>query len=60
MLNLLIKFVEVNKKVHGVYDKLGSANIEQHWWGGMVMQYHKHLYPGFKNVIVGMVIIMKL
>lgn len=43
------KVREVNKKVHGVYDKLGSANIEQHWWGGMVMQYHKHLYPGFKK-----------
>lgn len=43
------KVREVNKKVHGVYDKLGSANLEQHWWGGMVMQYHKHLYPGFKK-----------
>ena len=43
------KVREVNKKVHGVYDKLGSANIEQHWLGGMVMQYHKHLYPGFKK-----------
>lgn len=43
------KVREVNKKVHGVYDKLGSANIEQHWWGGTVMQYHKHLYPGFKK-----------
>ena len=43
------KVREVNKKVHGVYDKLGSANIEQHWLGGTVMQYHKHLYPGFKK-----------
>ena len=39
----------VNKKVHGVYDKIGAAKIESQWWGGMVMQYHKHLYPGFKK-----------
>ena len=43
------KVKEVNKKVHGVYDKIGAARIEHHWWGGMVMQYHKHLYPGFKK-----------
>lgn len=43
------KVREVNKKVHGVYDKLGSANLEQFWFGGMLMQYHKHLYPGFKK-----------
>lgn len=29
------------KQIHGVYDKLGSHGIEQHWWGcSMVMQYH--------------------
>ena len=39
--------ISVNKKIHGVYDKLGGARIESEWWGGIVMQYHKHLYPGF-------------
>lgn len=36
----------VNKKIHGVYDKIGAAYIESNWWGGLVMQYHKHIYPG--------------
>jgi len=36
----------INKKIHGVYDKLGAAKIEHHWWGALVMQYRKHLYPG--------------
>lgn len=36
----------VNKKIHGVYDKIGAAKIEAEWWGGLVMQYHKHIYPG--------------
>lgn len=40
------RVVSVNKKIHGVYDKLGAAQIEKYWWGGMVMQYHKHIYPG--------------
>lgn len=38
--------IQVNKKIHGVYDKLGAASIERKWWGSLVMQYHKHLYPG--------------
>ena len=36
----------VNKEIHGVYDKIGAAKIEAEWWGGLVMQYHKHIYPG--------------
>ena len=36
----------VNKQIHGVYDKIGAAKIESEWWGSLVMQYHKHLYPG--------------
>ena len=39
--------ISVNQKIHGIYDKIGAASIEQEWWGGFVMQYHKHLYPGF-------------
>lgn len=40
------KVIQVNKKIHGVYDKIGAARIESEWWGGLVMQYHKHIYPG--------------
>ena len=40
------KTINLNKKIHGVYDKLGAARIEFTWWGSLVMQYHKHLYPG--------------
>ena len=45
--SLVNKIIYVNKKIHGVYDKIGAAQIEKHWWGTLVMQYHKHLYPGF-------------
>ena len=41
------KVIFVNKKIHGVYDKNGTASIENSWWGSLVMQYHKHLYTGF-------------
>ena len=40
------KVISVNKKIHGVYDKIGAATIEKEWWGSLVMQYHKHIYPG--------------
>ena len=40
------KIQQVNTKIHGVYNKLGAAKIESEWWGGLVMQYHKHIYPG--------------
>lgn len=39
----------VNKKIHGVYDKLGGAMLENYFIGGIIMQFHKHLYPGFKK-----------
>lgn len=49
-LDLFGRFVErvrkVNNKIHGVYNKLGAAEIEKTWWGGLVMQYHKHLPMG--------------
>ena len=41
------KVLEVNREIHGVYDKISAARIEAEWWGSLVMQYHKHLYPGF-------------
>ena len=41
------RVISVNKKIHGVYDRMGSAQIEKYWWGALAMQYHKHIYPGF-------------
>ena len=41
------KAISVNKKIHGVYDKLGAARIESMLLGSLAMQYRKHLYPGF-------------
>ncbi len=40
------KAIFVNKKIHGVYDKMGAAQIEKTWWGSLLMQYKKHIYPG--------------
>ena len=40
------KVISVNKLIHGVYDKYGAARLERKWYGSLVMQYHKHLYPG--------------
>lgn len=40
------KVINVNHKIHGIYDKIGAAKIEAEWYGGLVMQYKKHLYPG--------------
>lgn len=40
------RVISVNKKIHGNYGKLDAARLEQEWWGGLVMQYHKHIYPG--------------
>lgn len=44
--NFRNKTFSVNQKIHGVYDKIGAAQIEKYWYGNLVMQYHKHLYPG--------------
>lgn len=46
LVNFKLATISVNKKIHGVYDKIGAANIEKNWWGSVVMQYHKHMYPG--------------
>lgn len=40
------RVVSVNKKIHGVYDKDGAALIEYYWFGSLVMQFHKHIWPG--------------
>lgn len=40
------RVISVNKKIHGIYNKLGQAQLEKTWYGSLVMQYHKHMYPG--------------
>lgn len=40
------RVISVNKKIHGIYDKLGAARLENKWGGALTMQYHKHIYPG--------------
>uniref|UniRef100_A0AAU8MHN4 Uncharacterized protein n=1 Tax=Geladintestivirus 1 TaxID=3233133 RepID=A0AAU8MHN4_9CAUD len=40
------KVKSVNKKIHGVYDKMGAARVEKTLLGSLAMQYHKHIYPG--------------
>lgn len=40
------RVISVNKKIHGIYDKLGAAMLENKWAGSLIMQYHKHVYPG--------------
>lgn len=40
------KVISVNKLIHGVYDRYGAARLERKWYGSLIMQYHKHLYPG--------------
>lgn len=40
------KVIEVNHKIHGVYNKINSARAQSYWWGSMVFQFHKHLIPG--------------
>lgn len=36
----------VNNKIHGIYNKREAANIESKWYGGLIMQYHKHIPMG--------------
>ena len=47
---ILAEFAErvrkVNNKIHGVYNRMGSAYVERKWYGSLVMQYHKHLPIG--------------
>ena len=40
------RVISVNKKIHGVYDKIGAARLESQLFGSIIMQYHKHIYPG--------------
>lgn len=40
------RVISTNKKIHGNYGKLDAAMLESQWLGGLLMQYHKHIYPG--------------
>ena len=40
------RVIGINHRIHGVYDKVGGGNIERKWYGNLLTQFHKHLYPG--------------
>ena len=40
------RVISVNRKIHGIYDRLNQGQIEKTWIGSLIMQYHKHIYPG--------------
>lgn len=43
------KVISVNHQIHGIYDKIGANQLQQSWWGTLLMQFHKHLVPGFQK-----------
>ena len=43
------KVISVNHQIHGIYDKIGANQLQQCWWGTLLMQFHKHLVPGFQK-----------
>lgn len=43
------KVISVNHQIHGIYDKIGANQLQQSWWGALLMQFHKHLAPGFQK-----------
>lgn len=43
------KVIAVNHQIHGIYDKIGANQLQQSWWGALLMQFHKHLVPGFQK-----------
>lgn len=43
------KVISVNHQIHGIYDKIGANQLQQSWWGTLLMQFHKHLVPGYQK-----------
>ena len=43
------KVISVNHRIHGIYDKIGANQLQQSWWGALLMQFHKHLVPGYQK-----------
>lgn len=43
------KVISVNHQIHGIYDKIGANQLQQSWLGALLMQFHKHLVPGFQK-----------
>lgn len=43
------KVLTVNHHIHGIYDKIGANTLQRSWWGALLMQFHKHLVPGFQK-----------
>lgn len=38
----------VNQKLHGRYDTLDQAALQQYWWGYLALQFRKWMHPGFE------------
>lgn len=43
------KVISVNHQIHGIYDKIGANQLQQSWWGALLIQFHKHLVPEFQK-----------
>lgn len=43
------KVISVNHQIHGIYDKIGANQLQQSWWGALLMQFHKHLVSGYQK-----------
>lgn len=43
------KVISVNHQIHGIYDKIGANQLQQSWWGALLMQFHKYLVPGYQK-----------
>lgn len=43
------KVISVNHQIHGIYDKIGANQLQQSWLGALLMQFHKHLVPGYQK-----------
>ena len=43
------KVISVNHQIHGIYDKIGANQLQQSWWGALLMHFHKHLVSGYQK-----------
>jgi hypothetical protein len=41
------KTVTVNHKIHGIYDSMGAAMIQDTWYGQLLFQFKKHVIPQY-------------
>ena len=39
----------INKKINGVYNSFDKNELQRHWFGKLMIQYRKHIYPILKD-----------